>query len=63
MADKATKNNENMVEVTAKINLKYDNDIKKAGEKLQIRESDLESMKKRDYINYTPPTEPKQSAN
>ncbi|WP_416044644.1 hypothetical protein ACMXKO_11090 [Clostridium tyrobutyricum] len=58
---------ETMVEVTLKLNVKYDNEIKKAGEKLKIRESDLEEFKKKGYIKYinqdsiqdsTPPQNP-----
>lgn len=44
---------ETMIEVTLKLNMKYDNEIKKAGEKLKIRESDLEEFKKKGYIEYT----------
>lgn len=58
---------ETMVEVTLKLNVKYDNEIKKAGEKLEIRESDLEEFKKKGCIKYinqdsiqdsTPPQNP-----
>lgn len=49
---------ENVVEVTVKLNIKYDNEIKKAGEKLKIRESDLEELKKKGYIEYIPATSP-----
>lgn len=54
---KTDKNTENMLEVTAKINLKYDTDIKKAGDKLKIRESDLKTMLEKGYIEYTPPVQ------
>ncbi|MBV4417304.1 DUF7210 family protein [Clostridium tyrobutyricum] len=58
---------ETMVEVALKLNIKYDNEIKKAGEELKIRESDLEEFKKKGYIKYinqdsmqdsTPPQNP-----
>ncbi|MEY7998610.1 hypothetical protein AB8U03_00090 [Clostridium sp. Mt-5] len=47
---------ETMIEVTVKVNIKYDNQIKKAGEKLQIRESDLKEFKDKGYIEYIPQT-------
>lgn len=49
---------ENVVEVTLKLNVKYDNEIKKAGEKLKIRESDLKEFKDKGYIAYIPPVSP-----
>ncbi|MBV4441148.1 DUF7210 family protein [Clostridium tyrobutyricum] len=58
---------ENMVEITTKVNIRYDKASKKAGEKLKIRESDLEEFKKKGYIRYinqdsiqdsTPPQNP-----
>ncbi|MBV4447497.1 hypothetical protein KM799_12865 [Clostridium tyrobutyricum] len=58
---------ENMVEITTKVNIRYDKASKKAGEKLKIRESDLEEFKKKGYIKYinqdsiqdsTPPQNP-----
>lgn len=55
MAGKANENTEKSIEVTAKVNLKYDNEIKKIGEKLEIRESDLEELRDNGYIDYTPP--------
>jgi hypothetical protein len=51
---------ENVIEVTAKVNIKYDNDIKKVGEKLKIRESDLKELQGKGYINYTAPAQNQQ---
>ncbi|WP_039652345.1 hypothetical protein [Clostridium tyrobutyricum] len=58
---------ENMIEITTEVNIRYDKVSKKAGEKLKIRESDLEEFKKKGYIKYinqdsiqdsTPPQNP-----
>lgn len=57
----AAKEKESMIEVTAKVNIKYDNDIKKAGEKLKIRETNLKELQDKGYISYTPPAEPQQT--
>ncbi|OAA93010.1 hypothetical protein [Clostridium coskatii] len=56
----AAKEKENMIEVTAKVNMKYDTDIKKVGEKLKIRESDLKELQDKGYISYTPPVQTQQ---
>ncbi|CAB1242639.1 conserved hypothetical protein [Clostridiaceae bacterium BL-3] len=53
---------ENVVEVTAKVNIKYDNDIKKAGGKLKIRESDLKELQGKGYISYIPPVQNQQTS-
>jgi len=61
MASKVDKGTEKMIEVTAKVNLKYDNEIKKIGDKLNIRESDLKNMQEKGYIDYTAPIEPQET--
>ncbi|KAA8676197.1 hypothetical protein ACFHWD_14560 [Clostridium sp. MT-14] len=53
---------ETMVEVTLKLNMKYDNEIKKAGEKLKIRESDLKELQGKGYISYIPPVQNQQTS-
>lgn len=49
-------NKENMVEVTAKVNIRYDKVSIKANQKFEIRESDLEGLKNKGYISHVPPT-------
>lgn len=44
---------ERTIKVKAKVNLKYDDDLIKIGKEFDIRESDLEDMRKNDYIDYT----------
>jgi hypothetical protein len=59
MAKKAAEEDRN-VKVKVKINLKYDSDIVKAGEELEIRQSDLKELKDKGYISYTPSVETQQ---
>lgn len=40
----------NMIEATALVNLKYDNDVKAIGEKLSVRQADVEDLIQRGYI-------------
>lgn len=43
-------NKERLVKVRALINLKYDKVVKKTGEELEIRESDIEELTKRKIV-------------
>lgn len=47
-------NKENMVKVTAKVNIRYDKVSIKADQKFEIRESDLEGLKNKGYVYYEP---------
>jgi hypothetical protein len=51
----AKTNTENLVEARAKVNLKYDKTIVKIGDTFQIRESDIDAMLEKGYIDYVPP--------
>jgi len=54
MAKKTTTEEERNVKVKAKVNLKYDSDVVKIGQELNIRQSDLEELQNKGYISYTP---------
>lgn len=56
-----TKVKEDMIEVITKVNIKYDTETKKVGEKLQIRQSDLKELKDKGYVSYTPPVQTQQT--
>ncbi|WP_123053144.1 hypothetical protein [Clostridium sp. JN-1] len=56
-----TKAKEDMIEVIAKVNIKYDTKTKKVGEKLQIRQSDLKELQDKEYISYTPSVQTQQT--
>ncbi|APM41392.1 hypothetical protein [Clostridium kluyveri] len=57
MAKKTTAEEERNVKVKAKVNLKYDSDVVKIGQELDIRQSDLEELQNKGYISYTPPVQ------
>lgn len=56
----ATSSKENMIEVTAKVNIRYDKVSIKADQKFEIRESDLEGLKNKGYISYKPAAQSQQ---
>ena len=60
MAKKATEEERN-IKVKAKVNLKYDSDVVKIGEELEIRESDLKELQDKEYVSYTPPVQTQQT--
>lgn len=57
----AAKEKEDMIEVTAKVNIKYDTETRKAGEGLKIRQSDLKELQDKEYVSYTPTVQQQQS--
>lgn len=54
MAKKTASEEERTIKVKAKVNLKYDEDVIEIGKDFNIRESDLEEMRKNNYVDYTP---------